>query len=79
MEISCREIIRDLSTFIDRGVTAEMRAHIEEHLAKCKHCGAIYDGTRNVIRLVRDDRAFELPVGFSQRLRNRLAKGLSRQ
>ena len=79
MEISCREVIRDLSTFIDRGVTAEMRAQIEEHLAKCKHCSAIYDGTRNVIRLVGDDRAFVLPAGFSQRLRSRLAKELLRQ
>ena len=74
MEISCRAVIRELSTFIDQGVGADLRAQIEEHLAKCKHCSAIYDGTRNVIRLVGDDRVFELPGGFSQRLRDRLAK-----
>jgi len=79
MEISCRAVIRELSTFIDQGVGAELRAQIEEHLAKCKHCSAIYDGTQNVIRLIGDDRVFELPAGFSQRLRNRLAKELSRQ
>jgi predicted anti-sigma-YlaC factor YlaD len=79
MEISCRAVIRELSTFIDQGVGAELRAQIEEHLAKCRHCSAIYDGTQNVIRLIGDDRVFELPAGFSQRLRNRLAKELSRQ
>jgi len=79
MEISCRAVIRELSTFIDQGVGAELRAQIEEHLAKCRHCSAIYDGTQNVIRLIGDDRVFELPAGFSQRLRDRLAKELSRQ
>ena len=77
MEISCREVIRELSTFIDQGVGADLRAQIEEHLAKCKHCSAIYDGTRNVIRLVGDDRVFEVPAGFGQRLRDRLAKEMS--
>jgi hypothetical protein len=79
MEISCRQVIRELSTFIDQGVRAELRAQIEEHLAKCRHCSAIYDGTRNVIRLMGDDRFFELPAGFNQRLRKRLAKELSRR
>jgi len=78
MEINCREVIRELSTFIDQGVGAELRAQIEEHLAKCKHCSAIYDGTRDVIRLVTDERVFELPAGFSQRLRDRLAKEMSK-
>jgi len=78
MEISCREVIRELSTFIDQNVGADLRAQIEEHLAKCNHCSAIYDGTRDVIRLVGDDRVFELPAGFSQRLRDRLAKEISK-
>jgi hypothetical protein len=77
MEISCRQVIRELSTFIDHGVGAELRAQIQEHLARCRHCSAVYDGTRNVIRLVGDDRVFELPAGFSHRLRNRLAKQVS--
>ena len=77
MEISCREVIRELSTFIDQGVGPELRLQIEQHLAQCRHCTAIYDGTRNVIRLVADDRVFELPEGFSQRLLNRLGTQIS--
>jgi predicted anti-sigma-YlaC factor YlaD len=79
MEISCEEVIREVSTFIDQGVGAELRARIEEHLAKCRRCTAIYDGVRNLIQLVGDDRAFELPPGFGQRLRKRLAKEMSSQ
>jgi predicted anti-sigma-YlaC factor YlaD len=74
MEISCREVIRELSGYIDQDVRPELRRQIEEHLAKCRHCTAVYDGTRNVIRLIGDGRTFELPAGFSERLREKLAR-----
>ena len=74
MEISCLEVIRELSRYIDDDVNFELRAQIEAHLPKCAHCTAVYDGTRNVITLVGDERTFELPVGFSQRLRARLSQ-----
>ena len=74
MEISCREVIRELSGYIDQDLRPELRREIAEHLANCRHCMAIYDGTRNVIRLMGDGRSFELPAGFSQRLRDKLAR-----
>ena len=74
MEISCLEVIRELSKFIDNDVVTGLRAKIEAHLAHCAHCTAIYDGTRNVITLVGDERTFELPVGFSQRLKEKLSR-----
>ena len=74
MEISCLEVIRELSQYIDEDVNSELRAQIAAHLAKCAHCTAVYDGTRNVITLVGDERSFELPVGFSQRLKVRLGR-----
>ena len=72
MEISCLEVIRELSNYIDEEVKAELRADIEAHLPNCAHCTAVYDGLRNTITLVGDTRSFELPSGFSQRLRDRL-------
>jgi anti-sigma factor RsiW len=74
MEISCLEVIRELSRYIDQDVDPSLRAQIEQHLPNCKHCTAILDGTRNIITLVGDDRTFELPSGFSQRLRDRLTQ-----
>ncbi len=78
MEISCKQVIRELSNFMDQRIDSIQRATIAEHLAKCRHCSAVYDGTRNVIRLVGDDRVFELPAGFSARLRNRLEREAQR-
>lgn len=74
MEISCRKVIRELSQYIDHDLEDGLRREIEEHLTRCRHCTAIYDGTTNVIRLIGDQRTFELPAGFSQRLRDKLAR-----
>ena len=74
MEISCGDVIRELSSYIDSDLDDGLRLRISEHLAGCVHCTAIYDGTRNVIRLIGDGRSFELPAGFSARLRERIAQ-----
>ena len=72
MEISCLEVIREISNYVDGEVNADLRQLISEHLAGCAHCTAVYDGTRNVIQLVCDERSIALPTGFSQRLYNKL-------
>ena len=74
MEISCLDVIRELSNYIDVDVSPELRSQIEAHLPACAHCTAIYDGLRNSITLVTDERSFQLPAGFSQRLRAKLEK-----
>jgi anti-sigma factor (TIGR02949 family) len=78
MEISCLEVIRELSNYIDQEISPELKAQIEAHLPRCNHCTAVYDGSRNVIRLVADERSFDLPTGFSQRLRARINKDAGR-
>ena len=73
MEISCLEVIRELSNYVDQDLQPELRADIEAHLPTCAHCTAIYDGLRNTMTLMGDGRSFELPIEFSQRLRDKLA------
>jgi len=72
VEISCLEVIRELSSYIDEDLKPQLRADIEAHLPTCAHCTAVYDGLRKTIILVGDGRSFELPSGFSQRLRDKL-------
>ena len=72
VEISCVEVWRELSNYIDGAVDPELRLRMEEHFKGCEHCAAVLDGTRNVVRLVGDGRAFDLPAGFSERLKKRL-------
>ena len=74
IEISCIEVWREISNYIDEGVDAELRARIEAHVKHCNHCAAILDGTKNVVKLVADGETYEIPAGFSSRLYNKLDK-----
>jgi len=75
--INCEEVWREISNYIEDDVDPELRARMEEHFKGCAHCTAVLDGANNVIRLVGDGRSFPLPPGFSERLRQRVAKGLA--
>jgi anti-sigma factor RsiW len=74
MRIDCKHVWQYISAYIDGEVDAELRARIEGHLETCEICSAVLDSTRNVIVLVADERVFELPAGFSERLHDRLEK-----
>lgn len=74
IEISCVEVWREISNYIDGEIDAELRARMEAHFKNCKHCSAIHDGTRNVVRLIGDGHTFEVPAGFSNRLYSKLPK-----
>jgi hypothetical protein len=66
--ISCIEVRRELSNYIDDEITPELRSRLEEHVATCSGCKAIYDGMRNILTLVTATELIELPRGFSARL-----------
>ena len=68
IEITCIEVWREISNFIDDAVDPELRARMEAHFKVCKHCSAVLDGTRNVVKLVADGAEFEVPVDFGSRL-----------
>ena len=72
IEMSCEEVWRELSNYVDAEVAAELRARMEAHFKACAHCTAVLDGTRNVIKLVADGVEYELPGGFSQRLYSKI-------
>jgi predicted anti-sigma-YlaC factor YlaD len=78
VEISCKEVWREISNYLEGEISGELRARMEEHFRGCKHCTAVLDGTRNVVQLVGDATAFELPAGFSNRLYRKLSGKLAR-
>jgi len=72
MGISCEEVWRDISDYIDEDLDPVQRASLDQHFAECRHCTALLDGTRNVIGLYRDERLLAPPDGFHERLYQRL-------
>ena len=74
IEMSCLEVWRELSNYLDDEISPELRARMEAHFMVCAHCTAVLDGTRNVVKLLADGVEYELPEGFGQRLYSRIKK-----
>ncbi|HEX4284136.1 MAG TPA: zf-HC2 domain-containing protein [Terracidiphilus sp.] len=72
MRIDCKHVWQYISAYIEGDVDAALRTHIDRHLETCEICSAVLDSTRNIVILVGDDRVFEIPAGYSQRLHERL-------
>lgn len=72
MVIECKHVWNHISGYLDDTLSVETRDTVQKHLEHCEICSAILDSTRNIIILTADDRVFELPVGFSERLHARI-------
>ncbi len=79
IEIDCEHVILQISNYIEGEISPELRARLEAHTRGCRHCAAILDGTSNTLRLLADGRVLELPAGFSERLRQRLAPYIEKE
>ncbi len=66
--VSCKTIRANLSAYLDGEAPLEMRQTIERHLRRCRRCSAVYDSTRKMLVITGDERVFEIPAGFSERL-----------
>ena len=72
IEIDCLEVWRQISNYLEGEVDSALRASMASHFKDCAHCSAILDGTRNVMKLVGDGKAFEIPAGVSQKFYKKL-------
>jgi hypothetical protein len=72
IEISCLEVWKEISNYVDNDVDPELRVRMKAHFKACAHCTAILDGTRNVVKLVGDGMEYKVPEGFSRRLYDRI-------
>jgi len=77
IEIECAEVWRQISSYLDDEVDPGLRATMAAHFKGCAHCSAVLDGTRNVLKLVGDERAFEISSGVSERFYQKLKNHLA--
>jgi anti-sigma factor RsiW len=75
--VSCKKVIAELSSFLDESVDPKLRAEIEAHLRRCVRCSTLLDSTRKMLIITGDERTFEVPIGYSDRLHRYLAARLS--
>jgi predicted anti-sigma-YlaC factor YlaD len=79
MKLECKHVWENISEYLDQQLDAKLLKDIENHLENCEVCSAILDSTRNILVLTADDRTYELPVGYSERLHKRLEKALRKE
>jgi anti-sigma factor RsiW len=72
MVIECKHVWEHISGYLDGTLSQEVLQQVQQHLEHCEICSAILDSTRNILILTADERVFELPLGFSERLHARL-------
>jgi len=72
IEISCVEVWREISNYMDGDVSPELRERMAAHFVTCTHCSAVLGGMQNVVGLVADGKLFQLPAGFNKRLYNKI-------
>ncbi len=76
--VTCEQVRKELSNFLDGDVDARLRAEIEEHLRQCHRCTVLVNSTKKLLYIVGDDRVFEFPVGYSERLHRFLDQHLQK-
>ena len=75
--ISCKEVLANLSDYIDEEGSAELRRAIENHISWCRRCRVVFDTTGKALKIVLDVEPFEVPLAVSARLYARLERVLS--
>lgn len=67
--VSCKEVLDQLSNYIDdEDIDPLLREEIAAHLSMCHRCSVLHDSLRKVLVIVADERTFEIPAGYSERL-----------
>ncbi len=70
--LDCRQVLAELSNYLDDEVTLELKRAIEEHLARCGRCWVVYDSTRRALAIVSESMPPAAPRAVSERLHARL-------
>jgi anti-sigma factor RsiW len=64
----CRELLGQLSDYVDGELEAALCAELEAHLAECPDCRVMVDTVRRTITLYHTQGPAELPPGVKDRL-----------
>ena len=78
IEISCVEVWREISNYVDEATDPELHSRMEAHFKVCKHCSAVLDGTRNVVMLIAEGAEFEVPSNLGKRIYGKLDRQLGK-
>jgi predicted anti-sigma-YlaC factor YlaD len=76
--VKCKNIIQELSSFLDGELDAETIGHIQQHLGRCEDCRLLVDTTRKTIQIYCNSEPVPLPEELQNRLHHALIERLRR-
>jgi hypothetical protein len=66
--LNCREVLRELESYLDDSLAAAVRKDLQEHLGHCDHCQVVMDSSRHTLKIIANCKTFELPESLSDRI-----------
>jgi RNA polymerase sigma-70 factor, ECF subfamily len=72
-EVECKEVLEQLSDYVDAETRAELCRQIEDHLARCSRCKVEVDTVKKMIMIYHSNGPSEAPVRVSAMLASALA------
>jgi predicted anti-sigma-YlaC factor YlaD len=76
--VNCRNVVKELSNYLDEALDQTLKASIEQHLSNCEDCRLVVDTTRKTIQIYCNAEPLPLPEDTRIRLRQALEKRLHR-
>lgn len=70
--LNCRQVLSELSNYLDDEVSLELARAIAQHLVRCHRCWVVYNTTSRTLEIVSDAFPATPPVTVSERLHARL-------
>jgi len=59
--IGCKEVMQELSNFLEGTLDEDFKRDLRSHLTNCQHCQVVVDTTRKTIELYCDGELFHFP------------------
>lgn len=76
--MNCRNVVKELSNYLDEALDQTLKASIEQHLTNCEDCRLVVDTTKKTIQIYCNAEPLPLPEDTRIRLRQALEKRLHR-
>jgi len=77
-QYTCKNLLQELSDYLEGAMESPARSEIEAHLAKCPNCWVVCDTTKKTIQVFKGMEPYPLPEGVKGRLVKALEKKCSR-
>lgn len=77
--MNCKNVIREISNYIDGELEASALTDLENHLQECTDCRLVVDQTKLTVEVFCDADMVELPADVKSRLHEALRRKMNQQ